>query len=71
MARYPRSHGRGSDPPLARMHGPRKHSHIPHVVRMAKQLWGAPLEALRWNPPLLAETLITSWFPTQKPVDLT
>ena len=27
--------------------------------------WGAPLEALRWNPPLLAEILITSWFPTQ------
>ena len=28
-------------------------------------VWGAPLEALRWNPPLLAEILITSWFPTQ------
>ena len=27
--------------------------------------WGAPLEALRWIPPLLAEILTTSWFPTQ------
>ena len=30
--------------------------------------WSAPLEALRWNPPLLAEILITSWFPTQNPL---
>ena len=39
-------------------------SHLRHYVERYI-LWGAPLEALRWNPPLLAEILITSWFPTQ------